>query len=120
MAQPPPRSTLFPYTTLFRSRFLGIRAISRRRPGEHDHVRHGFGHQLLIHTLACGNNHLSATETHELRHPGRGTDAWIGPRFTINTRPWLWLFRLTLDLGKLALQFSRARRRRFRTANDSS
>src|SRR5215472_5223746 len=99
---------------------LRIRAISRRRPRQHHHVRPCFGHLLLIHMLAWGNNHLSATETHEFRHPGRGTDARIRPGFTINTQPWLVLLWLTLDCRKLPLQFSRECFRRFCVANDSA
>src|SRR3712207_6893108 len=34
MIRRPPRSTLFPYTTLFRSRLAGVRAGLRRRPGD--------------------------------------------------------------------------------------
>src|SRR5258708_28041230 len=45
MIRRPPRSTLFPYTTLFRSRYL----VARNGPGVRDLDRHGhdaiFGHR---------------------------------------------------------------------------
>src|SRR5205809_3994605 len=40
MIRPPPRSTLFPYTTLFRSRLAELRAISRRRGAGHRGLHH--------------------------------------------------------------------------------
>src|SRR3712207_7886459 len=39
MIRRPPRSTLFPYTTLFRSRPPGVRLDHRRRLGERDRRR---------------------------------------------------------------------------------
>src|SRR2546422_7795414 len=52
MIRRPPRSTLFPYTTLFRSRRVGARAAQR----------------LGVHRLARGALHqVRATEPHERR-----------------------------------------------------
>src|SRR3712207_7271247 len=39
MIRRPPRSTLFPYTTLFRSEDLGAQCASERLAGRGDHVR---------------------------------------------------------------------------------
>src|SRR5256885_6174308 len=43
MIRRPPRSTLFPYTTLFRSPFLIVHALEPSVPGRHDlqHARFG-------------------------------------------------------------------------------
>src|SRR3712207_7981681 len=43
MIRRPPRSTLFPYTTLFRSRRAGGADGAHRLPGEHARVPHGRG-----------------------------------------------------------------------------
>src|SRR5690242_20811319 len=47
MIRPPPRSTLFPYTTLFRSRRIQPRscraAVARREPGESLRLGHSVG-----------------------------------------------------------------------------
>src|SRR5690348_17596901 len=45
MIRRPPRSTLFPYTTLFRSRGRGASAPDRRAPGRRDAHRPGRGAQ---------------------------------------------------------------------------
>src|SRR3712207_8582627 len=47
MIRRPPRSTLFPYTTLFRSHPLRGRLLARQReePAAAAHLRHGVGEQ---------------------------------------------------------------------------
>src|SRR5688572_32696061 len=40
MIRRPPRSTLFPYTTLFRSRVARVRVVNRRRRGREVPVAH--------------------------------------------------------------------------------
>src|SRR5947208_12964980 len=68
MIRPPPRSTLFPYTTLFRSRPTGAPS-SRRRPlleSEHPEVERSLGgstdrkstrlnssHQIISYAVFC-------------------------------------------------------------------
>src|SRR5438876_12450608 len=61
MIRRPPRSTLFPYTTLFRSRLRRHRR--RRRPRRHRSVRHGG-------SLGCeGSPARSEEHTSELQSP---------------------------------------------------
>src|SRR2546422_2706106 len=47
MIRRPPRSTLFPYTTLFRSQVAGLAAVGARDAGEVDVDRHAVQHRLL-------------------------------------------------------------------------
>src|SRR2546426_7961288 len=63
MIRRPPRSTLFPYTTLFRS-VLAVLAVADE-PGDdhHDRLVHLVGHD---HALAC----LAATSAHLINSPG--------------------------------------------------
>src|SRR5256885_9509107 len=79
MIRRPPRSTLFPYTTLFRSHQIQVLAAHR---GEHAvvrvnaelrHARHGQGHALLA-PLMCAQGTQQFTQrseehTSELQSP---------------------------------------------------
>src|SRR5260221_6245716 len=47
MIRRPPRSTLFPYTTLFRSVFLGVAHAAVREDGGFAGLGAGFGRQVL-------------------------------------------------------------------------
>src|SRR5438034_3544346 len=49
MIRRPPRSTLFPYTTLFRSRLISPAATALPAPKAHAHLRLSLG---------CGRSHL--------------------------------------------------------------
>src|SRR3712207_7065840 len=65
MIRRPPRSTLFPYTTLFRSHRDPAAADLRHAPGQ----RH---HHALLHLLGgavWGRHHL-----HPVQHPGRAVE----------------------------------------------
>src|SRR3712207_8809413 len=83
MIRRPPRSTLFPYTTLFRSRGLGPDVPARRHPqaadhpgaevrddvavevGKHDHVvLLGPGHQLVAEVVDDPVLELDRSEEH--------------------------------------------------------
>src|SRR5256885_590093 len=58
MIRRPPRSTLFPYTTLFRSRLVGVHGFAGVAVGSHLPARqvHRFQASLgLLHGLACGD-----------------------------------------------------------------
>src|SRR5256885_8696379 len=71
MIRRPPRSTLFPYTTLFRSHRVGAAALQRQhRIGpvlrDHDQVREGVEHGLGIDPL---QGDRSEEHTSELQSP---------------------------------------------------
>src|SRR5258705_2038901 len=55
MIRRPPRSTLFPYTTLFRSSFVGINALVMRR------YMHEFGWKHIDFAPFSINAHANAT-----------------------------------------------------------
>src|SRR5947207_13814819 len=44
----PPRSTLFPYTTLFRSPLLPLAALRQRRTHDTVRIRLGAGHRAVV------------------------------------------------------------------------
>src|SRR5690606_42022469 len=52
MPRPPPSSTLFPYTTLFRSDADRHHVAGRR--GQHRHVHVDVGHQRAVHRRVVG------------------------------------------------------------------
>src|SRR5690242_20887433 len=69
MLRRPPRSTLFPYTTLFRSAFLGAAEVG----GDHDlgaglqavlDGRHGGGDAGVEHCLKRSEEHTSELQSH--------------------------------------------------------
>src|SRR5258708_8625852 len=74
MIRRPPRSTLFPYTTLFRSGWLSATRPSRRRAPNH-HVFLGCSSSLAFtrdHDIGrtdCGNHRRSEEHTSELQSP---------------------------------------------------
>src|SRR5690606_41295664 len=49
-----PRSTLFPYTTLFRSGRVRLRAAGRRRSGDRRLRRHGFRRDVAVDLVDAG------------------------------------------------------------------
>src|SRR5262245_62679688 len=55
MIRPPPRSTLFPYTTLFRSRMVEYCEAHAHNP------EHGHGHGECFSRELCGGTHLHST-----------------------------------------------------------
>src|SRR2546422_5822227 len=62
MIRRPPRSTLFPYTTLFRSirlRHRRIRAVDRANP----HVREGWAAHLVFDDQARSEEHTSELQS---------------------------------------------------------
>src|SRR5260370_15082167 len=64
MIRRPPRSTLFPYTTLFRSQFLTAEEIADRL-GESVHaIRHDLYRSLAALRAAFGNGHEKRSEEH--------------------------------------------------------
>src|SRR5690625_7100339 len=66
MIRPPPRSTLFPYTTLFRS-FVGVE-LQR----ETAHVAPGVGAALLTRHGGEARQHLGRSEEHTSELQSRG------------------------------------------------
>src|SRR5690348_18510150 len=72
MIRPPPRSTLFPYTTLFRS---GEVAAEQRLEHEHQRIALDAGQALFHHVgadadhLMDRNGHRSEEHTSELQSP---------------------------------------------------
>src|SRR5262245_62694546 len=64
MLRPPPRSSLFPYTTLFRSDFIerrGIQRVQRLRAVEREEVDARFG--LLEQDVLIAHGHFAAILT---------------------------------------------------------
>src|SRR2546427_11751877 len=72
MIRRPPRSTLFPYTTLFRSLFVGVRAVNFGGIEECDAAFHGRAderdHRLLVRreTVALAHPHAAEPERRDL------------------------------------------------------
>src|SRR5690348_18246516 len=66
MIRRPPRSTLFPYTTLFRSRRAGLRQRRDRLIEHAEHAPDDVGHRRLDHRAAVGR---SEEHTSELQSP---------------------------------------------------
>src|SRR5688572_31374556 len=68
MIRRPPRSTLFPYTTLFRSRFGARRAGREQDGGDAVHVTHEAdpeqGAGLVRHAAVAGAQHDARSEEH--------------------------------------------------------
>src|SRR5256885_12781058 len=71
MIRRPPRSTLFPYTTLFRSLLHAGRQRSGRRVGEGDGKREGFHRPRLASHAHLPPDHRGRSEEHtsELQSP---------------------------------------------------
>src|SRR5256885_13312437 len=69
MIRRPPRSTLFPYTTLFRSLFIGKRAVHFSSVKECNAAFHGCANQfdsfLLVHGRAKAKAHAHAARSEE-------------------------------------------------------
>src|SRR2546426_9524017 len=61
MIRRPPRSTLFPYTTLFRSTGTGYTIRDHERPGK---IREDVHESVDVHVPESGNEKLSATVDH--------------------------------------------------------
>src|SRR2546425_7766652 len=70
MIRRPPRSTLFPYTTLFRSRQVGMMVFAVRDPGERVHEGHGLvvvRERVELHQLAVLDRPALQPAQHVLR-----------------------------------------------------
>src|SRR5690348_3637655 len=108
MLRPPPRSTLFPYTTLFRSPddVLQEHALADARGSEQRHglaVIHGEVHAVQHHVLdeALGNvaerDHLAgpskscaSTRSRSRIVTEDATTAWVVARPTPSAPCWVW------------------------------
>src|SRR5882762_11276750 len=97
MIRRPPRSTLFPYTTLFRSKVLGPQALWIIGRGD---VRHNVGvvgglhHDALVRRR-CGNAERRRHEEHENKHkahksPGQWSSSPIGSGWCVPLRVGNW------------------------------
>src|SRR2546426_6921439 len=69
MIRRPPRSTLFPYTTLFRSRGLGMRQDREREHGRTENDTFPKMTYFRSASLACGIELRSEEHTSELQSP---------------------------------------------------
>src|SRR5437660_1929804 len=91
---PPPRSTLFPYTTLFRSRstagcarrrqasFAATKCVRRSRSEEHTSELQSRGHlvcRLLLEKKKNGGSIASSVMSHvgHVHHNGETREAWL-------------------------------------------
>src|SRR5689334_25267698 len=96
MTRPPPRSTLFPYTTLFRSVRCAVRGLHAR---QHAELREA-GHIALGQNLRM----LDTQAVVELRPAGEGTlvrieDERVGAkigRASCRERVWIWVVAVSL------------------------
>src|SRR2546430_17406469 len=77
MIRRPPRSTLFPYTTLFRSLFLAGHPVPQQRRREHHPVRLCVRGQLELRSRGSAPR-LRQRETEGRREPGR-VRRWCAP-----------------------------------------
>src|SRR5256885_10045220 len=64
MIRRPPRSTLFPYTTLFRSGGAGFFQGCKIRPARQKISRHGLGHLLVQETLGQDRKSTRLNSSH--------------------------------------------------------
>src|SRR5436190_15950771 len=64
MVRRPPRSTLFPYTTLFRSGMAGLGDVGRVGPAEDQHAQavRGLGLGLLAGGISGGQQHVGGPQ----------------------------------------------------------
>src|SRR5437764_8040182 len=95
MLRPPPRSTLFPYTTLFRSRAIGelladpkraqrIGAMAHTRVRDQDRksTRLNSSHRCISYAVFCLKKKKTILTTHASNthpHPCRPTTTRVGP-----------------------------------------
>ncbi len=65
-------------------RFLGIRLIPGRCPGQHDHFGLRGRHLIVADFLTGGDDHLAACNLHQLGHPPRRADPRIRPCLAVD------------------------------------